>query len=308
LKHVIALDVGGTGMKAALVAEDGSLLYEARRGTGRERGPDAVVESVLDFATELRAEGEARLGTTASAAGVAVPGVIDEKNGIAVYSSNIGWHNVPFRDLLQLRLGTVPVALGHDVRSGGLAEGRIGAARGIERFFFLALGTGIAGAIGIEGRIEGGAGGAGGEIGHILVRQDGPLCGCGAIGCLETMASATAVGRAWAAAGGGPEATAADAARAVDAGDPRAQAVWQEMVEALADGVVTGHRLLDPSVFVIGGGLAEAGDTLFTPLKAAVDARIRFQTAPALVPAQLGDAAGCQGAGLLAWDLVAAAG
>ncbi|OIV37075.1 sugar kinase [Mangrovactinospora gilvigrisea] len=306
MKHVIALDVGGTGMKAALVAADGTLLHEARRPTGRERGPDAVVEAVLDFAADLRAEGEKRFGVPAVAAGVAVPGVVDEKNGVAVYASNLGWDRVPFRDLLGHRLGGeggVPVALGHDVRCGGLAEGRIGAARGIERYFFLALGTGIAGAIGIEGRIESGANGASGEIGHIQIRPNGPQCGCGALGCLESVASASAVARAWSASGGGPGASAADAARAVEAGDPDAAAVWQYMVDALADGIVTGLRLLDPSTFVIGGGLAEAGDTLFEPLRRAVAERARFQAPPALVPARLGDTAGCLGAGLLAWDL-----
>lgn len=130
MKHVIALDVGGTGMKAALVGADGTLLYEARRATGRERGAEAVVESILAFAAELRAYGEEHFGESAVAAGVAVPGIVDAENGIAVYAANLGWRDVPMRRLLGERLGGVPVALGHDVRTGGLAEGRIGAGRG----------------------------------------------------------------------------------------------------------------------------------------------------------------------------------
>ncbi|MEU7179797.1 ROK family protein [Streptomyces kasugaensis] len=304
MKHVIALDVGGTGMKAALAGPDGTLLYEARRPTGRERGPDAVVETVLGFAAELSAIGQERFGSTALAAGVAVPGIVDEGAGIAVYASNIGWRDIPMRALLSERLGGVPVALGHDVRTGGLAEGRIGAGKDADRFLFVPLGTGIAGAIGITGRIEAGAHGSAGEIGHIVVRPGGRACACGQRGCLETLASAAAVGREWAAACGDPQAGAADAAKAVASGDERALAVWQTAVDALADGLVTGLTLLDPQTMIIGGGLAEAGDTLFIPLREAVRRRVTFQRLPSIVPAALGDAAGCLGAGLLAWDLL----
>ncbi|ATW49225.1 sugar kinase [Streptomyces peucetius subsp. caesius ATCC 27952] len=305
MRHVIALDVGGTGMKAALVGVDGTLLHEARRATGRERGADAVVESVLGFAEDLRAHGQRHLGTAAEAAGVAVPGIVDAEHGIAVYAANLGWRDVPMRELLSRRLDGAPVALGHDVRTGGLAEGRIGAGRGIDRFLFVPLGTGIAGAIGIAGTIEAGAHGCAGEIGHIVVRPGGPVCGCGQRGCLETLASAAAVTRAWAAASGEAAADAADCAKAVEAGDKTATTVWQEAVDALADGLVTALTLLDPRTLIIGGGLAEAGETLFTPLRAAVEERVTFQKLPTIVPAALGDTAGCLGAGLLAWDLLA---
>ncbi|MFD3806072.1 ROK family protein [Streptomyces sp. NPDC058611] len=305
MKHVIALDVGGTGMKAALVADDGTLLHEARRATGRERGPDAVVETIQDFAAELLRTGEEHFGRPASAAGVAVPGIVDAENGIAVYAANLGWRDVPLRELIGRRLGGIPVALGHDVRTGGLAEGRIGAGRGADRFLFVPLGTGIAGAIGIAGRIEAGAHGYAGEIGHIVVRPGGPACGCGQRGCLETLASASAVSRAWAAACGDPAADAAQCAEAVEAGDERAREVWLAAVGALADGLVTAITLLDPRTLIIGGGLAEAGETLFTPLRTAVEERVTFQRLPDIVPAALGDTAGCLGAGLLAWDLLA---
>jgi glucokinase len=209
------------------------------------------------------------------------------------------------RRLLSERLDGIPVALGHDVRTGGLGEGRLGAGKGADRFLFVPLGTGIAGAIGIAGRIEPGAHGSAGEIGHIVVRPGGTDCSCGQRGCLERYASASAVSLAWAEATGDPEADAADCAKAVESGDPRARQVWQEAVEALADGLVTALTLLDPRTLIIGGGLAEAGETLFTPLRAAVEERVTFQKLPTIVPAALGDTAGCLGAGLLAWDLLA---
>ncbi len=302
-------------MKAALVGAGAApsgdtppgapvLLHQARLATGRERGPEAVVASILDFAAELRAYGERHFGEPAVAAGVAVPGIVDAERGTAVYAANLGWRDVPLRALLAERLGGVPVALGHDVRTGGLAEGRVGAGRGADRYLFVALGTGIAGAIGVDGRVEAGAHGFAGEIGHIVVRPGGIPCPCGQYGCLERYASAAAVSQAWAEACGDPEADAADCAKAVESGDPRASAVWQHAVDALADGLVTALTLLDPRTLIIGGGLAEAGDTLFAPLRAAVEHRVTFQKVPTIVPAALGDTAGSLGAGLMAWDLI----
>lgn len=151
------------------------------------------------------------------------------------------------------------MALGHDVRTGGLAEGRIGAGKGADRFLFVPLGTGIAGAIGIAGRVEAGAHGFAGEIGHIVVRPGGAPCPCGQVGCLERYASAAAVSAAWATASGDPDADAADCAKAVASGDPNAVRVWRSAVDALADGLVTALTLLDPRTLIIGGGLAEAG-------------------------------------------------
>ncbi|MFG2574688.1 ROK family protein [Streptomyces sp. NPDC048481] len=303
MRHVIALDVGGTGMKAALVGADGTVLHRARRATDRERGPEAVVDAILGFAADLREHGARQFGEPASAAAVAVPGIVDEAKGVAVYAANLGWRDVPLRARLAERL-QIPVALGHDVRTGGLAEGRVGAGRGADRFLFVALGTGIAGAIGVDGRVEAGAHGFAGEIGHIVVRPGGTPCPCGQHGCLERYASAAAVGQAWAAASGDPDADAAHCAKAVVSADPEAVRVWQHAVDALADGLITAVTLLDPRTLVIGGGLAEAGETLFTPLREAVRRRVTFQTLPRIVPAALGDSAGCLGAALLARDLL----
>lgn len=291
MRHVIALDVGGTAMKAALYDAAGTLLHEARRPTSRERGPAAVTEGVLDFAAELRAYGERELGQGAAAVGVVVPGVIDAADGRVIYATNLDWRDVPLRDLLSTRLG-IPATLGHDVAAGGLAESRLGAARGTDRFFFIALGTGIAGAIGLPGaRVETA------EIGHVTVRENGLTCPCGSRGCLERYASAAAVSAAW----GGD---AADCAKAVEAGDEKATRVWTTAVAALADALMTAVTLLTPDTLIVGGGLSEAGETLLHPLREALEARATFQRLPKVVRAELGDTAGCRGAGVLAWDLL----
>jgi glucokinase len=297
---VIALDVGGTGMKCALVRPDGMVYHAERHPTLASRGPAAVTTNILDIAAGL-AERARRDGLTPVAAGVAVPGVVDEETGTAVWSSNVGFRDVPLRALVSERLG-VPTVLGHDVRAGGVAEARLGAGRGQRHVLFIAIGTGIAAAHVVDGKAFAGAHGAAGEVGHIIVRPGGPPCGCGARGCLESVASASAVGRRYAELSGIPDATAFDVAARSAAGEPLAAAVWREALEALADGLLTAQALYDAGVVVLGGGLAEAGEALLAPLRVALDARITFHRLPELTRAALGDTAGCLGAALLALD------
>ncbi|MBM7082177.1 ROK family protein [Micromonospora humidisoli] len=296
---VVALDVGGTGMKCALVRPDGSVLHAERHPTDAGRGPDAVVETVLAVAGGLADRARAA-GSIPVACGVAVPGVVDEAAGVAVWSANVGFRNVPLRELVGARLG-LPAALGHDVRVGGIAEARLGAGRAARHVLFVAIGTGIAAAHVVAGSAAVGAHGAAGEIGHILVRPDGPRCGCGRTGCLEAVSSASAVARRYAELAGAT-ASAADVAGRAAAGEELAGRVWREAVEALADGLATGQALYDVDTMVIGGGLARAGGQLLDPLRAALHERMTFHREPRLVAAALGDEAGCLGAALLALD------
>jgi glucokinase len=294
---VIALDVGGTGMKCALVDPDGAVQHTERHATGAERGGDAVVAAILDVADGLAATARAK-SYQPRAVGIVVPGVIDEDAGIAVWAANIGFRDVPLKHLVQERLG-LPAAIGHDVRAGGLAEARLGAGQGHRHVFFVAIGTGIAAASIVDGRAFTGAHGAAGEIGHIVVRPNGPVCGCGQRGCLEAVASASAVGRRYLERTG-ERATAEDVATRAAAGDPVAGALWRETIDALADGLLTGIALFDPAIVVLGGGLAEAGEALLQPLREALHTRVTFHREPELRRAALGDEAACIGAGLLA--------
>jgi glucokinase len=300
---VIALDVGGTGIKCALVGADGDALHTVqhaeRHATRPERGPQAVIATILDVAEGLTAAARSK-GLEPVGAGLVVPGVIDEVDGVAVWAANVGFRDVPLKALLEQRLG-LPSALGHDVRAGGLAEARLGAGRGHDYVLFMPIGTGIAAANVVRGQVYAGAHGAGGEIGHIVVRPGGPPCGCGQRGCLESIASASAIGRRYSARSG-REATAEEVARLAAEREPIAVAVWREAIDALADGLVTGIALFDPAVIVIGGGLAEAGEALLGPLREGVHSRVTFHREPVLTRAELGDEAGCLGAALLAID------
>ncbi|GAA4890457.1 hypothetical protein GCM10023237_05080 [Streptomyces coeruleoprunus] len=245
----------------------------------------------------------------AVAAGIVVPGLVDEDAGVCVRAANLGWRDVPVRDWLAEHLD-LPVAFGHDVRAGGLAEARAGAGQGCADFLFVPVGTGIAAAVFTGGRPRALTGGHGraGELGHVVVRPRGDRCRCGARGCLETVASASAIARRYARATGRYGTTAAEVQGRAAAGDPTAAALWSEAVEALADALSTAITLYDPARVVIGGGMSRAGDSFLRPLRAALAAHLTFQAAPEVVEARLGDLAGCTGAAYLARDLVARAG
>jgi glucokinase len=305
----IALDVGGTEIKCALVDTSGAVRRTERRDTGRDRGTDPVLATILDAAAGLAQDARDR-GLRPIAAGIVVPGVVDEANGVAEWSANLGFRGVPVRDLVSRRLG-LPTALGHDVRAGALAEARLGAGRTARRMLFVAIGTGIAGGYAVDGRIDPGAHGAAGEIGHVVVRTgpDAAACGCGARGCVEAHSSASSIARAYAArtAPGGSHttATAERVVRGVVAGEPDAVSVWTDAIGALADGLLIGIALYDPELIVLGGGLAESGSVLLDPLREALEKRRTFHRLPPLARAELGDEAGCLGAALLALDLLA---
>ncbi|HET8591724.1 MAG TPA: ROK family protein [Nakamurella sp.] len=294
---VAAIDVGGTVIKAGLVDRGGVLRHEERHPANVDRGPDALVEAVLDIAAGLVSRGSARM------VGIGVPGIVDSAAGVARYAANLGWRDVPFVDLVTERLG-VPAVLGHDVRNGALAEARLGAGAGADSVYFLAIGTGIAGGQVRAGVVDDGATGQAGEIGHLVVRPGGPRCNCGNRGCLEAVASAFRIGAAYRAVTGVP-ASAADVARLVGEGDADAQRVWSEAIAALADALAAQIVLTDPGRIVVGGGLSLAGRVLFEPLAAALPPRLTFREAPAVVPAALGDRAGLVGAALRAWDHLA---
>ncbi len=293
---VVAVDIGGTSIKAGVFGADGRLGPVDRTATppaGTDGAP--VIDAVEGIVRRL--SGAAR----PDAVGVVVPGIIDDAAGVAVHAENLGWHDVALRDLLATRLGC-PVAVGHDVRAGGLAEHRAGALRGAGNAAFLPVGTGIAAALILDGRVFA-ADGYAGEIGHVDVGH-ALECACGGRGCLEAIASAAAVARRYAVATGTPVTGSRDVAELVRRGDPAAVAVWDDALDALAYGLSLLTGVVAPAVVAIGGGLGESADLVLRPLAGRLAARLTFQRPPRIVAAELGDRAGCVGAGLLARELV----
>jgi glucokinase len=289
---VLAVDLGGTGIKAMLARPDGTALVQTSRPTPQGDGAAAVRE-VVDVGRELLAASPG----PAARMGLAVPGIVDSAAGVAVYSANLGWRRAPVASAVADALG-LPVALLHDVTAAGVAEHRLGAGRGADDLLVVAIGTGIAAAVIAGGRpLLGGAGQAG-ELGHLVVRTGGRRCGCGRQGCLEAEASASAIARAYGERTGRPVAGAAEvAARLAD--DKDARAVWADAVAALADGLLDAVALLGSSRVVVGGGLSQAGDLLLRPLAAAMRERATLHVVPELVVAELGSRGGVVGAALL---------
>ena len=299
-RHVVAVDIGGTETKAALVAgtsNEVAAQKHARRSTPAELEP--LLGVIAELVGELRQACEHEI----DAVGIVAPGIVDEANGVGVYTTNLPWSQFPFSTVLTERLG-VPVAFGHDVRAAGLAECRMGAARDLRNAVIMPIGTGIAGALLLDGKIFSGDGYAG-EIGHVNVGHGVP-CACGQIGCVETVASSAAIARRYTARTGTPVNGAADVARRVKDGEQDAVAVWHEAVDALARGILVLATLLGPEAVVLGGGLALAGDLLVEPLRDRLDGLIAFQRRPELRLAALGDEAGFLGAALLAIDMLEA--
>ncbi len=295
---VVGIDVGGTRIKSALVTPDGQVLAEAIRPT-----PDKVGEQLGEVAAKAVVELTARVDEAVDllAVGVAVPGLVDDVTGIGVWSANLGWRDLDLRGGIAAHVD-VPVAIGHDVRSGLLAEHRLGAAREADNVLFVPLGTGLASAILCRGQLVTGSLWTG-EIGHIVVVPDGPLCACGQRGCLEALSSAGAIGRRWSEATG-LVGDAEEVARRAEAGEPEARRIWQEAIDALAIMVAPVVAAAGTELVLIGGGLVHAGDTLLEPLRTALKARLGGRDDVAVRAAALGDRAGSLGAATIALDLV----
>ena len=295
----VAIDLGGTSMKGALVAADGTALARIDAPTPAADGGAAVLAAVLSLARSLAAA-----GAVVGAAAI-TPGQVHE--GVVRFAANIGWRDVPLAAELSAVLG-VPAAVEHDAAGAALAEASHG--NRSADCLFVALGTGIGTGHVRDGRVATGSTGGAGELGHIPVYPDGDPCACGQRGCLEVYASAAAVARRYAAsraAAGDPDpGVSADVVVARLDSDPVARAVWVKAIEALALALATTTLLIDPGVIVLGGGLARAGDALLRPLSGRLAARLAWRSPPPLELSALGTDAGWRGAGLLAWSVARA--
>lgn len=288
----LAIDVGGTSIKGELVDPGGRVVAEDRVATPPG---DAALDAIglLGHRLLAKANGPVR------GAGVVVPGLVDPAGGVAAYSANIGWRDLRLVDPLRHRWD-LPVRLGHDVASAAVAEIRYGAGRGESHVCFIVIGTGIAAALVSGGRLVTGRHGVIAEIGHLRVRPGHP-CACGGDGCLEAVASASAIAADYRERTGSAVAGAADVvARLGD--DPVAREVWQEAIEALADGLAALTLVVAPELVVVGGGLGVAGTELVEPLQRELKRRSRVVTPPRVTMAELGARGGVVGAGLLVFE------
>lgn len=300
LPFMAALDVGGTSIKASAVSQAGERLLSTSIPTERHLGWQHVINRIVEFSQRFLIECSHQLGTQASGLSVAVLGLVDSEAGTLVFSSNVGWRDVPLRAILT-EATKMPVTVIHDVLAGAIAEARLGSARGIEDWLYIALGTGVGGAVFINGVNYPGRTRPAGEVGHLVVKPGGKSCGCGGSGCLETVSSAPAVARRYAELGGSPGTELPEILAAAVRGDNSAQEAWMEGVEGLASAICSYSALMAPQLVVVGGGISLAGNQLFSPLRKSITRSFYLPVMPQVVPATLGPFGACVGASLCGW-------
>ncbi|WP_181311972.1 ROK family protein [Nocardioides campestrisoli] len=290
---LLAVDVGGTTIKSALVGADGRVLSRQWLATGQGAAAEqAVTDSARHLGRQARDE-----GLTVVGAGVVSPGVIDPEAGVVRYASNLDWTDVSLSALVRAGLD-VPVAVGHDARAAGEAEGLLGAARGRRDYVHVSIGTGIAASLVVGGTLVAGSAGGAGELGHAPVVPDGEACPCGQRGCLEVYASGGGIARRYLELTGRPATAREVAERLVT--DRVAQQVWDDAVRAWVTSLASLTLTLEPELVVLGGGLAQAGDALLDPVRAGLRAALTWRTPPAVEVSTLGSDAALTGAALLA--------
>lgn len=298
---VLALDVGGTDIKVALQDAAGTLHGLRRLPTLQDphRPGDIIVEQVAGL---VRGYTDQAGDVPLRSIGLVVPGLVDEDAGVGILSANLGWRDYPFSRMVQEATG-LPVAFGHDVGLAGEAEMRLGAGRGLRDAVVVIIGTGVAGALFCDGRRVHG-GGFAGEIGHAPT-PGGLQCACGAVGCLETVASAGAIARRYTEHTGRRVPGAAEVLAAAGRGDVVARRIWTEAIEALAVVLSQLAAVLGSEAIILGGGLSQAGPALLDPLGELIGSSLSFHRRPQLLQAVLGQDAGLMGAALRARDLLA---
>lgn len=308
----IGIDIGGTKILGALVDEHGQILFETRVPSPAQ-DPDKMVDVVVELIEEITA----RATGVIVGVGVAAAGFIDADQSTILYAPNLNWRNEPLRQRLQARL-THKVVIENDANAAGWAEYKFGAGKGAKDMVMLTLGTGVGGAVIADYKLRRGGFGIGGELGHVRVVQDGRQCGCGRKGCVEQYASGTAVLKAAKKLAGstGPAGTRLRELKQ-EHGELTGLLVYQALLEKdngalqivneagtyLGQAMGTITAVLDPQVYVIGGGLSEAGDLILEPIRQAFlkDLPARgFRPEAKIVTAQFTNQAGVIGAADLA--------
>ena len=307
-QHVLALDIGGTKLAAGVVDTAGGVRSFIVESTQAEEGPERGLERL--FALGRSAVEESGVAWPAiGAVGIGAGGPLDAARGVLIAPPHLpGWVNVPLTQLAEEALG-IPAALENDATAAAAGEHRFGAGAGTRHMIYLTISTGVGGGIVIDGRLYRGAGGNGGELGHVTVDCDGRPCrGCGRRGCLEAYVSGTSIAER-AREAGMDGAVAADVAAAAKTGDPVASAIWDETVDALACGLTSVVNLFEPELVVLGGGVVSGtGEQLLGPVRTRVFAESMPPAAAVvqIVEAALGERVGVVGAAAIAIERIGA--
>lgn len=305
--RIVGVDLGGTQIRAVLTDAEGNKIARAQRLTKAEKGPKAVIDRILKTIEDVLAKADREV----AGIGIGAPGPIDPTTGTLYDPPNLpGWEAISLTERIEEAFRR-PVLAGNDANVAALGEHRFGAGQGVDDLVYVTVSTGIGGGIISHGRLLTGARGFAGEIGHQTLKPDGPLCGCGQPGHLEALASGTAIGRdarqairdgARSAmtelAGSVENITAKTAAEAAARGDATALEIVRQAAFYIGLGLTNVIHLIEPERIVIGGGVSQAGDFLFEPIRETVSHSLMSDVYQGveIVPAALGDDVGLLGA------------
>ena len=313
----LGIDLGGTKILTSVINPQGEMLSRDHSITPAAKGPEGVIQAILESAE--RALAGASIGMDGvSAVGVGAPGLADTEAGILYTSPNLpGWEDVPLRDILQERFKKKAFLI-NDGNAAALGEYYFGAARGISHFIYVTISTGIGGGIVVDGKILKGSRGLAGEVGHMTIADEGPLCHCGNRGCWEALASGTALAKAAQkrietgaetailsfAEGSVDKVTAQTVQTAAEKGDPLANELILKTAYYFGVGLANLVNIFNPEMIVIGGGLSNMGDRLLKPAYQGAEERAfdRSFRMVRFVQAALGRNSGVLGAAAFAFE------
>lgn len=319
IQVALGIDVGGTKMAGGIVDTHGEILYShtvatPARFADLEQDFLELVSHLLDTAAGKGGNQLDGGSVEVVGIGVAVPGSVEREQGVAMGACNLPWQNFAIRRLLEDKFG-IATKVENDADAAALGALRYAPeAKGIRNFVFMTIGTGIGGGIILNGTLHGGAWPLAGEVGHTIVQLDGPLCNCGSRGCLEALASGTAIGRdatatiqveqkglLWPIYQKNGRVTAADVTTAADKGDAVARAILERAARYLAVGILNIQRLLSPEAVIVGGGVVTKSDALLRYTEAAMS-DLHPTLRPRVLQAKGGSISGVKGAAAIAWE------
>ena len=311
----IGIDLGGTNIVASVVNEKYEILGTGKLPTATPRSADEIFDDIAQACKNAMAEAGVEISDISSV-GMGTPGTVNG-DGVIEFANNLGFNNVPARDMIRERLGDIPVYVDNDANCAALGEAYAGCGNGAKDFVAVTLGTGVGSGIIVDGKIVSGVNFAGGECGHMVIMVDGEACTCGRYGCWEAYASATALIRQTRAAmeanpnsvmhelakkeGKVSGRTAFDAMRM---GDIAGINVVNNYIKYVACGLINIVNALQPEIICVGGGICNEGETLMKPLRRFVQAErysIHSKIQTKILKAELGNDAGVIGAALLGY-------
>lgn len=314
--NVVGVDMGGTKILSAVIDAEGNILSTAKIPTKADKGPSIVIDRIAE-SIQRAVDKSGVVAASIQAVGIGAPGPLDPATGVVIFAPNLRWKDVRLKEELEARVN-IPTFVDNDVNVGTLGEHVFGAGKGFQNVVGIFVGTGIGGGIILQGELFHGASKTAGEIGHIIVKAGGPRCGCGTRGCLEALASRTAMAKQFQKAilkkgqksviseltnGDLKTVRSGVLAKAIRLNDKLTLKVIKKATKYLGIGIGSIVNFLNPEMIILGGGVVEAlDDTFLNDIRAAAEKYALPNTLNGvqIVPAKLGDNSGILGAAALA--------